>query len=82
MYQKGDDKPEIRLCVDYRWLNACSLYQKIPIPSITELIDTIGEKKPKFFTTLDLKNAYWQVEMEEDSIPLTAFMFGHKQYAW
>ena len=81
MYTRAD-KPEIRLCIDYRWLNACSLYQKISIPSISELIDVIGQKQPNYVSSLDLKQAYWQVPLSEDSVPLTAFLFGSRSYAW
>lgn len=39
-----------------------------------ELLDCLN--RSCIFTSLDLKSGYWQVMMDKDSIPLTAFTFG------
>ena len=44
------------------------------LPRIEETLDCLNGAK--IFTSLDLKSGYWQVEMEEESKPLTAFMVG------
>ena len=64
----------LRVCVDYRQLNKDTVPDRYPMPRVDELVDSIGRKKGKYFTTLDLMKGYHQVKMEEQSKPKTAFI--------
>ena len=46
----------LRLCVDYRGLNAITLKNRYPLPLISETLDRLREAK--LFTALDLRGAY------------------------
>ena len=46
----------IRLCVDYRRLNAISRVDAYPMPRIDDLIDLIGQAR--YNSTLDLTKGY------------------------
>ena len=61
----------LRMCVDYRRLNAVSDADAYPMPRVDDMIDALG--KAKYITTLDLARGYWQVPVLEESRPLTAF---------
>ena len=63
---------EIRMCVDYRILNSCTLNDLYPMPRVDEIIDTISPAK--FITTLDLAKGYYQVPLAESSTCKTAFV--------
>ena len=75
-------KPELRLVIDFRHLNASSIYGKLEIPRIPDLIDTIGRIKPRYFTSLDLRSGYWQQCLTDESIPLTSFLWNGQAYAF
>ena len=63
----------LRVCVDYRQVNKDTVPDRYPMPRMDELVDAIGRKKGKYFTTLDLMKGYHQVKMDEHSKPKTAF---------
>ena len=54
----------LRLCVDYRRMNAITQTDAYPMPRIDELIDRLG--RAKYITTLDLTRGYWQVPVAEE----------------
>ena len=72
------------LCVDNRKLNQDTIPDRYPMPKIDELVDAIGRKKGKYFSTLDMMKGYHQVKMDEQSKCKTAFTCyrGLFQYCW
>lgn len=76
--QKKDGS--IRLCVDYRQLNAKTRKDAYPLPRIEESIDALTGAK--WFSTLDLASGYSQVSVVERDKEKTAFCtpFGLFEY--
>ena len=70
----------IRLCVDYRKLNAQSKVDAYPMPRIEDILDRVG--KANFITTLDLARGYWQVPVSDEDRHKTVFTspFGLYQF--
>ena len=62
----------VRYCLDYRDLNAKTVKDRWPLPSISECLDTLQGNA--WFSTLDLAAGYWQFLIEEEDIPKTAFL--------
>ena len=54
---------ELRLCVDYRGLNAITDKNRYPIPLISELLDRLNGST--VFSKIDLKNAYYRIRIRE-----------------
>ena len=61
----------IRLCVDYRKLNAATVPDKFPVPNLLDSI--FGLSGTNFFTKVDLIRSYYQIPLDASSRPLTAF---------
>ena len=61
-------------CIDLRKLNNQTIKDAQSLPRIEDSLDCLNGAT--IFTSLDLQLGYWQVEMTEDSKPLTAFTVG------
>ena len=61
----------IRMCVDYRNLNALTIRPIYPIPDTKHLLDSLSGSA--YFSSIDLSSAYYQCEMAEKDKPKTAF---------
>ena len=57
------DKPDgsLRLCVDFRKLNAITQFDAFSMPQVNELVERIGQAN--FISTLDLAKGYWQIPL-------------------
>ena len=62
----------IRLCVDYRRVNSCTIPDQYPIPSVDELFRKV--RNARVFSRIDLKSAYHQLDLHPDSRHLSAFI--------
>lgn len=71
-------KQKWRLVVDFRKLNEKTIDDKYPIPNITDVLDKLG--RCQYFTTLDLASGFYQVEMDPQDIPKTAFNVEHGHF--
>jgi hypothetical protein len=60
-----------RFCVDFRKLNAVTAKDSYPIPYVSHTLDKLRDSK--YLTTLDIKSAYWQIKMADESKQFTAF---------
>ena len=72
----------LRLCTDFRKVNNCTVPDPFPLPRIEDLIDRV--EKGKYLTKLDMTREYWQVPLDDPSVPISAFVtpFGHLQWRY
>src|ERR1043166_9992163 len=76
--KKGTDKKCI--AINYADLNRNTILDQYPLPNIEEMLTRF--KGAKYYTTLDLASAYWQVRLRKQDRYKTAFITqdGHYQF--
>jgi hypothetical protein len=70
LFVKKKDE-SLRMCVDYRPLNAVTIKNKYPLPRIDVLFDQLVGAK--VFSKIDLRLSYHQIKIRASDIPKTAF---------
>ncbi|XP_055944323.1 uncharacterized protein LOC129975294 [Argiope bruennichi] len=70
----------MRMCIDFRALNAVTKVPVFPMKDLQELIFTAGSGH--WLSSLDLLKGYWQIKMDEESKRLTAFATHNAVYQW
>lgn len=63
---------EHRFCIDYRRLNNVTKRDVYPLPRMDDVFDRLAGAQ--YFSTLDLKNGYWQVPVAGGDRQKTAFI--------
>ncbi|UYV63284.1 hypothetical protein LAZ67_2003650 [Cordylochernes scorpioides] len=61
-----------RFCVDYRRLNRITKKDVYPIPRTDDVLDSLTGAK--FYSSMDLRTGYWQIEIDEGDREKTAFV--------
>lgn len=67
-----------RLCVNYRRINKVILKDRYPLPLIEDQLDLLQDGR--VFSTIDLKNGYFHVPLDESSRKYTSFVTPEGQY--
>ncbi|XP_055604219.1 uncharacterized protein K02A2.6-like [Uranotaenia lowii] len=68
----GKSNGEPRICLDLRRVNEAVLRERHPMPVVDEYLARLG--KGKYWSKLDIKEAFLQVELAEESRDVTVFI--------
>lgn len=63
---------QVRLCIDYRRLNLQTIKDAYSLPKLEDTFSALSGSQ--WFSVLDLKSGYYQIEVEEADKPKTAFV--------
>ena len=74
------NKIDIRLCIDYRMVNAITIAMEYPMPLVEDLFNNF--EMSMWFCSLDAASGFWAVEMTKRASDISAFVcpLGHFQW--
>ncbi|KAK7870273.1 hypothetical protein R5R35_001001 [Gryllus longicercus] len=67
-----------RICIDFRKLNRIVVKDRYPLPLIDDILDRLQDAR--VFCTMDLRNGFFHVDVEEGSRKYTSFITHAGQY--
>lgn len=70
----------IRIVTDYRKLNNNTLKENFPLPEIVDILHSLNGSN--IFTTLDLNQGFFQIQLEKESCAKTSFVLPWGQYKY
>ena len=62
---------DIRLCANMRRANEANIHERLPIPTIDEVLESLN--RSAVFSKLDLSRGFHQIELDAASRDITAF---------
>ncbi|GBG66760.1 hypothetical protein CBR_g68746 [Chara braunii] len=71
---------DLRLCIDNRKLNAQTVKKAGPLPRIDDVLEQLGGTT--YFSKLDLKSGYHQIEIQPQDRYKTAFKTRYGHFEW
>jgi hypothetical protein len=79
LFESKKDK-DLRLCVDYRPLNAFTIKNKYPPPCIDILFDQLAGAQ--VFSKIDLRSGYHEIKFHDEDIPkmISSLRYGLYEY--
>ena len=69
---------DIRMCVDYRFINRYTKFDGYMLKRMDEIVHRVSNST--YLTLLDCTKGYYQIAMDEESIPLTSFVTHRGQF--
>jgi hypothetical protein len=79
LFVEKKDK-ELRLCVNYRLLNAVTIKNNYPLPRISILLDQLAGAQ--VFSKIDFHSGYHQIKIHAEDIPKMAFTTRYGLYEY
>ena len=70
----------LRICIDPKDLNKVLKRSHYPLPTIEDILPDLS--RAKVFSTFDVKNGFWHIELDEESSKLTTFNTPFGRYRW
>jgi hypothetical protein len=77
---KNPNSGKVRLCVDYRKVNALTKKDRHPLPLIQECFDSLRDAR--FFSKIDLQQGFHQMRIADGDVPKTAFGTKYGHFEW
>ena len=68
---KDGKRDGVRICIDFKKINALTKFDAYPLPRIEDLIDNLGAAK--YISRLDLTKGYWAIPLTKESRDNPAF---------
>ncbi|OIR56751.1 MAG: uncharacterized protein A8A55_2499, partial [Amphiamblys sp. WSBS2006] len=69
-----------RLCVDYRSLNAITVTESHPMPTLQQIFTSL--EGARYFSTLDLTKGFWQLPVSSEDAEKTTFTTKFGTFRW